>query len=91
MRSAHFEEGLTPGGVRDLADAIAGRCGGVAAVFSGNDAAGYSVCLVHHGGDIKELGNRMNQTLNGRGGGKPGYFQGSVKATREAIESFFRQ
>ena len=89
--TVHFEEGLTPGGVRDLADAIAGRCGGVAAVFSGNDAAGYSVCLVHHGGDIKELGNRMNQTLNGRGGGKPGYFQGSVKATREAIESFFRQ
>ena len=85
----HFEDDLTPGGVRDLADAIAGCCGGVAAVFSGSDEDGYSVCLVYQGGDVKELGNRMNKTLNGRGGGKPGYFQGSVKALRAEIEDFF--
>jgi len=85
----HFEDGLTPGSVRELADAIAEVCGGVAAVFSGNDMDGYSVCMISKTGDVRELGKAMNEALNGRGGGKPGAFQGSVKATRTQIESFF--
>lgn len=87
----HFEEGLSSGAVRELADGIASVCGGTAAVFSGSDESGYSVCLVRHDGDVRELGNRMARELNGRGGGKPGFFQGSVKATRQAIEEFFRK
>ena len=83
----HFEDGLTSGAVRELADAIAQVCGGAAAVFSGNDTDGYSMCLVNHSGDVKELGTRLTKTLNGRGGGKPGFFQGSVKATRAEIEA----
>lgn len=86
-----FEEGLSSGAVRELADGIASVCGGTAAVFSGSDESGYSVCLVRHDGDVRELGNRMARELNGRGGGKPGFFQGSVKATRQAIEEFFRK
>ena len=85
----HFEDALSSGAVRELADAIAAVCGGRACVFSGNDTDGYSVCIVHHGGDVKELGSRMAQALDGRGGGKPGFFQGSVKATRARIEEFF--
>ena len=85
----HFEEGLSSGAVRELADAIAAVCGGTAAVFSGSDEDGYSMCLVCHGGDVKALGNRLTKELNGRGGGKPGFFQGSVKATRAQIESVF--
>ena len=77
--------------VRELADAIAAACGGTASVFSGNDADGYSLCLVHHGGDVKELGTRLTKTLNGRGGGKPGFFQGSVKAARAQIEAFYSE
>lgn len=84
----HFEDNLLPGGVRDLADAIANLCGGTAAVLSGTDG-NYSVCLVNKNGDVKALGTAMNQTLNGRGGGKPGCFQGSLKATRPQIEAFF--
>ena len=84
-----FVEALTPGGVRELADRIAGKCGGTAAVFCGNDTDGYSVCLVDHTGSVAELGKRMNAELNGRGGGKPGFFQGSVKACRKEIEGFF--
>jgi alanyl-tRNA synthetase len=85
---AHFEESLSPAGIRELAEIIAGVCGGIAAVFSGNDER-YDVCLAHPGGDVKELGNRMAKELNGRGGGKPGFFQGSVKATKEQVEAFF--
>jgi alanyl-tRNA synthetase len=83
-----FEDGLNPGAVRDLADAIASCCGGTATVLSGEDG-NFSVCLVNKTGDVKALGTAMNKALNGRGGGKPGYFQGSLKATRTQIEAFF--
>ena len=86
----YFTEDLTPGAVRELADAIAASCGGTAAVFSGNDRDGYSVCMVNRKADLKELGKRLSNALNGRGGGKPGYFQGSVRAQRSGIEAFFR-
>ena len=86
----HFEEGLASNGVRELADAIAEGCGGIAAVFSGTDETGYNMCLIGKGLDVKPLGTELNKALNGRGGGKPGSFQGSVKASREEIEAFFR-
>ena len=84
-----IEPGLTPNAIRELADAVAQVCGGTAAVFSGNDSDGYGVCLANRQGDVKELGQAMAKALNGRGGGKPGFFQGSVKATKIQIEAFF--
>ena len=85
----HIEAGLLPAAVRELADAIARVCGGTAAVFSGDDENGYNVCLVNKTAEVKELGAAMAKALNGRGGGKPGYFQGSVRAKQEEIENFF--
>ena len=86
----HFEDGLSSVGVRELADAIAERCGGIAAVFSGTDEAGYNMCLIGKGLDVKPLGTELAKTLNGRGGGKPGSFQGSLKAARQEIAAFFQ-
>ncbi len=85
----HFEEGLLPAGVRELANAIGAVCGGTAAVFSGSDERGYNVCLVHKQGDVRALGKALNEKCNGRGGGKPEAFQGCVMASRGAIEEFF--
>lgn len=85
----HFADLAAPGSVRELADRIAQRCGGTAAVFSGNDNTGYNVCLVDHANPVADLGKEMNGVLDGRGGGKPGFFQGSVKASKEQIEAFF--
>lgn len=85
----HFEPDLSSAALRELANAIGEACGGVAAVFSGEDDIGYSVCLIRKDGDVKTLGAELSAALNGRGGGKPGSFQGSVKATREEIEEFF--
>ena len=85
----HFEEGLEPVLVRELADAIAEKCGGRTAVFSGTDEDGYSYCLATREGDLRAFGKEMNAALNGRGGGKPNFLQGSVKETREKIEKFF--
>lgn len=87
----YFADGLEPAAVRELADRIAQSCGGTAAVFSGSDEAGYSVCLVNKTADIKMLGQAMNVALNSRGGGKPGFFQGGVKATKNQIEAFFKK
>ena len=84
----HFAEDLSPSGVRELADAIAEACGGRAAVFSGSDDGGYMMCLICKNGDVKELGTALTKAFNGRGGGKPGSFQGSVCATRQALMDF---
>ena len=84
-----FEPGLDGTGLRELADRIAGCCGGVANLFSGEDG-NYGFCLASREGDLRPLCKEMTQSLSGRGGGKPGFQQGTVKATRQEIEAFFR-
>ena len=86
----HFEKDLEPVSVRELADRIASRCSGRAAVFSGSDEGGYSFCLATREGDLRPFAKEMIAALNGRGGGKPGFIQGSVKASKTEIEAFFR-
>ena len=86
----YIEKDLTPAAVRELADAAAKVCSGVAAVLSGNDESGYSICLVSGTRDVRELGAQAAKELNGRGGGKPGAFQGNLKAQRSQIQVFFQ-
>lgn len=87
----HFENGLDSTGIRELSDTIAEHCGGIAAVFSGEDGQGYSFCLVTRQGGLRQLGKAMTAALNGRGGGKPNFQQGRVEASRAEIEAFFGQ
>ena len=84
-----FREGLDSVLVRKLADLVSDTCGGIAAVFSGDDSTGYSYCLVRRDGDLRQFGKAMNAALNGRGGGKPEFQQGSVKAARQLILEHF--
>ena len=86
----HFEEELDPVMIRELADTIADRCGGMAAVFSGSDESGYGYCLVTRQGDLRPFGKDMTQALQGRGGGKPNFQQGRVNAPKDRIEAFFQ-
>ncbi len=88
-RVVHFEEALSPAGVRELAEKICRVCAGTAAVFSGTDETGYNVCLAGPEDMVRQLGKRLVTELAGRGGGKAGFFQGSVKADRIQIEGFF--
>ena len=85
----HMESGLEPAQVRILADKIAGKISGFCAVFSGSDENGYSYCLATRELDLRELNKTMNAALNGRGGGKPNFQQGSVKASDQDIRAFF--
>ena len=87
----HFAEGLDSVQIRELADAIAENCGGIAAVFSGSDDSGYGFAMVTREGDLRTLGKAMTAALNGRGGGKPIFQQGRVSAAKAQIEGFFRE
>ena len=87
----HFEEGLDSVQVRELADAIAKKSGGRAAVFSGADGSGYGYALVAREGDLRSFGKAMTAALNGRGGGKPNFQQGRVSAAKAQIEAFFQE
>ena len=75
---------------RRLADAIARRCGGLAAVFAGEKGAFQYALIRSDGAEIAPLVKELNQALSGRGGGRGGFAQGSVQADSAAILSFFR-
>ena len=85
-----FEDGLSPDGLRRLCDAVLHACGGQCACFSGDDSSGYKYAVGQLNGDLRDLVKELNQTLNGRGGGKDDFVQGSVQASRSEIKAFFQ-
>lgn len=85
-----FEDEMSGDSLRKLCDAVTNHCGGRCAVFAGADGA-YKYAIGHVGGDLREFTKKMNAELNGRGGGKPNFVQGSVAAARGAIEAFFAE
>ena len=81
-------EGLSADGVRRAAIAIQETCGGRAAVFSGDDEGGYKYAVGQLDGDLRAWVKELNGALCGRGGGKPGFVQGSVSAKWDEIVAF---
>ena len=84
-----IRENLDSVGVRKLADLVADRCGGTAAVFSAAEAGGFSYCLIRKGGDLRAFNKEMTSALDGRGGGKPECQMGTVRCTEESILQHF--
>ena len=84
-----FQPPMKPDSVRKLADAVAKRCGGLAAVFAGEDGQYAYALLRADGQDISPLVKELNKALNGRGGGRNGFAQGSVQAEETVIREFF--
>lgn len=90
-------EGLSPDSVRKMAVIIGETCGGRAAVFSADsadsrkkeDVVPWKYAMVHPGQDIAPFVKQMNTLLNGRGGGKTGFAQGSAQASEAQIRAFF--
>ena len=81
---------LRPDAVRKLADAVAQRCGGLAAVFAGEETVWNYALVRADGQDIAPLVKDLNAALHGRGGGRNGFAQGSVQAEKAAIQAFFK-
>ncbi len=84
-----FEDELEGDELRRLADAVAAHCGGLCSAFSGNDEKGYKYALIIAEGDIRDRVKAMNAALNGRGGGRANFAQGSVNCTKADIERYF--
>lgn len=87
--TVHFEDSLSGGQIRELAEEIAAQCGGRAAVLSGADG-NYNLCMVQKEGDLKPLTKALQVRFGARGGGKPGYFQGTISGEKEEILRFFK-
>lgn len=83
-----FENAMSTDSVRKLAVAVLEQCGGRCAVFAGDDEQGYQYAIGEQGGDLRTFTKELNQALNGRGGGKPNFVQGSVSAKKSEIEGF---
>lgn len=86
-----FAGNLSPVEIRKSADEILNVCGGICVLMSGDDSQGYRYAAGIRDGDIRELVKEMNQKLNGRGGGKPFFAQGSLKGDRANLEKFFQE
>lgn len=86
-----IEDEMEAAEIRKCTDAILHTCGGVAALFAGNDADGYKYAIGELDGNVREIVKQVNKELDGRGGGKPFFAQGSVKARRKQIEELFRK
>ena len=81
-----FEDpSLSAAALRDLAEALKEKCGGVAAVFAG-EGENWRCVLASKGTDLRAYGKGFFAALRGRGGGSASMVQGSVNASREEIE-----
>ena len=86
-----FQPPMPPAGVRRLCDAVAKECGGLCAVFAGEDGQFNYALGRADGADISAFVKSMNAALQGRGGGRSGFAQGSAAADRAAVEAFFQK
>jgi alanyl-tRNA synthetase len=86
-----FQEGLEADSLRKLTDAVMQNCGGRCAVFSKNPDGSYKYAIGENDGDLRQFTKEMNSALNGRGGGKPFFVQGSVQASEDEIRGFFEK
>ena len=76
--------------VRRLCDAVLETCGGRCAVFAGEDGS-FKYAVGIREGDVRPLVKELNAALNGRGGGKPNFAQGSVATSQVDIKVFFEK
>ncbi len=81
-----FVPGLNPDGVRMLCTKMMAETEGVCGAFSQSPGKGwlYAVARLE-----PEKVRAMNAALSGRGGGKPGFAQGSLQAEEHEIRSWF--
>ena len=59
--------------------------------FSENPDGSYKYAVGEKDGDLRQFIKEMNQALNGRGGGRPFFAQGSVNAGEAEIRKFFEK
>ncbi len=83
-----FESDLSGNEIRMLVNMCMEKCEGICIVLSGSDENGYQFVAGSRTIDLRGFGKALQESFQGRGGGKAEMIQGSVKGTREAIEEW---
>ncbi len=71
--------------LRELVNALAAKCGGFAAAFSGSDEEGFRYIIGSRHVDLRAKSRELNAAIQGRGGGTPEMIQGRAQATEAEI------
>lgn len=74
--------------IRNVINELIGKYSGYSAAFAGNDVDGYRFIIGSSNRDCRQLANELRQTFQAKGGGTAPMIQGTVNATREALEGF---
>lgn len=82
-----FDGILDEPSLRLLVNEAVKKCGGIAAVFSGSDEAGFRYIIGSRTVDLRKAGRAINDAISGRGGGSPEMIQGSCTACTETIKN----
>lgn len=83
-----FDDVLDEPALRDIVNAAVNKCGGIAAVFSGNDESGYRYIIGSRTVDLRAKAAEINKAICGRGGGKSEMIQGSCTLDAKSISDY---
>lgn len=83
-----FENRLDTPARRVLINGAVEKCP-LAALFAGDDHQGYSFLIGSQTMDLRTLSKAMTYALGGKGGGSATMVQGTLAASRQAIENYF--
>ena len=85
-----FEKELDAVAMRNFVNAGMELTKGVCGVFIGDEKQGFRYVL-GSSGDIREIGKKLNEAFQGKGGGKPPMIQGSLVGEEKKIREFLEK
>ncbi len=86
-RAVIFDKNLEGKMLQDFALSIMERCEEFACCFCGENES-YRYCLVSDKIDLAPIGKALNEAFSGRGGGRGGIIQGTLKGNEKEIREF---
>ncbi len=83
-----FDNVLDEVASRELVNLLVEKCGGIAAVFNGDDESGYRYIIGSRHVNLRAAAREINAGINGKGGGSPEMIQGRAAEKAENILGF---
>ncbi|MDD6735509.1 MAG: alanine--tRNA ligase-related protein [Clostridiales bacterium] len=77
--------------LRNVVNIAKKKCTGFAAVMAGDDKEGYNYIISSDSVPLRSFSEKINNALNGRGGGRDDMLQGHFSADRRTIERFLAE
>lgn len=85
-----FEEDADMLALRNFVNGAVKKTEKICAVFAGNDETGYKYIIASENIPLRAMSKEISIALGGKGGGSDVMIQGSVTATRNQIEDYFK-